>query len=155
MKKFYLVCFVINIMLIWSIFYILLSYQIISNFLFDTINTVFNVDREYLERLFLLFKLSGLRVIDIFFVSIFSVFSPIAVLLFKNYKYHWLLFLIINFLLVLLSIYFNYNNMYKDSLIFNALFFSLFCIIISFSVHFCQMIIGKKLLPTRYFQKRG
>jgi hypothetical protein len=84
------------------------------------------------------------------FLFVFFSCAPLAILVVKNYRYHWLLFSGLNLLST--SVYFlkYFDLSYIEFLVFETTLFILSGTLVSIAVHFSQMILGKWLLPQRY-----
>lgn len=96
MKKFYLVSLIINLALIFSILNL-------SHYFTEIVCLSFDSKESLLGKLYFI---SDFKFVVIFFGVFFSTISPLAIYVAKNYKYHWLLFLIIT--LFITGLYFLY-----------------------------------------------
>jgi nicotinamide riboside transporter PnuC len=94
------------------------------------------------------------ELIDNFHFVFFSC-APLAILVVKNYRYHWLLFSGLNFFSASIYLLNHFDLSYIEFLIFETTLFILSGTLVSIAVHFSQMTLGKWLLPERYGRRPG
>lgn len=84
-----------------------------------------------------------------FYFFVFWWLAPLSILLIKNYLKHLLLFITINVLLAVIILISSFKYGF-EIILYDLLLFIVPSMVISISVYYSQMIIGKKLLPTKY-----
>lgn len=137
--KFYFYCIITNIILI-------LVLTILSGLLLE----------EYIQPgSFLTQKIGGDDFIFLrnFYFLTASFFFPLAITIIKNFKVHILMFFLISVLAIIFYQIYIYliNSHYENHFPLRAFRETiLYMILVSTTIHFSQMIIGKKLLPTKY-----
>jgi hypothetical protein len=89
-----------------------------------------------------------------FYILIFWWFAPLSILWIKNYSNHLLLFISISILwgLIILINSLTYN---PEEILYDIFLFMTSSVIVSILIHYSQIIIGKKLLPTLYKRNAG
>ncbi len=88
-----------------------------------------------------------------FYLKVFWYVAPFCIFIFKHYRKHYILFIIVGVVIVFLFQVYLYvtSNTYNALEIVRAFKEStLYLITISLTIHLSQMIIGKRLLPTLY-----
>ncbi|MFM2375672.1 MAG: hypothetical protein RLZZ165_769 [Bacteroidota bacterium] len=96
---------------------------------------------------------------DLSFVTFFQELCftclPLAILVWKDYRYHWLLFSIFNAFSAALYFWFWYHRVSMDRLYGEAAYFILSGTLLSVVAHVTQLSLGKRLLPERYGRRPG
>jgi len=143
MKKFYPISAIINLILSLLVFE--LVDLIIYLFVVLSENSLSNSQFSLISKLGII---SDISLTLIFYKIIFWWIVPFSILVLKKYKYHWLFFLIIIFILSITTIPSKEKSF--EVYIYEISYFGSIGIITSILIHYSQMILGKKLLPTMY-----
>ena len=140
MKKYYLACLIINLVITYSMMYIYryLARVVCLSFRPDELGTLYFIsDFVYIELFFLFFAVS----------------APLAILCLKSYKYHWLLFLVIMLLFIAIYIVY-YKNMTLERLMFETFSFAFMGMLISILVYISTIIIFSNMISEFLYKSK-
>jgi len=93
----------------------------------------------------------------VFNIFIISFFTPFLIYIVKNHKFHLFLIIIIEIIFfgLVIFLYFNGHGEKLNGFYHNVLISAPYIIIISILIYVVQLILGKKLLPTKYKNNKG
>lgn len=93
-----------------------------------------------------------------FYLKIFWYIAPCCIFIFKDYRKHYIIFIVLGIAITFLfQIYLYLSSKTYDALEIVRAFreSTLYIILVSLVTHFSQMRIGKRLLPTLYKRNKG
>lgn len=136
--KFYISCILVNFTITY---YTLVSFEfLISKYI------VFNETYPLLQKLSVVCDNS----ITYSYNYLFCMFSPLIILFYRKFQFHWRVFIFISTLIAVIYFFYNYNNYILEGLYYEITFFMIVSFFISLLIHSTQRFIGKKLLPELY-----